>query len=159
VTREGGRFRLNLEAFIASMLERMPLPELGRLVESIATAHAATLHGRANAAAWHHDGVMAFVEELAERLMPSAPGAPTAPGLADIDPRPYPPPPTRSTRSPSCGAEALLEDVEVWAHSSGTFPGELLAEVRRYLGPDRCGACHGGPPCLVHRKADDEAPR
>jgi len=49
-------------------------------------------------------------------------------------------------------ASRLLEDVEVWANGSTTFPGALLGEVRLFLGPQRCSACKSGGWCSVHQE-------
>jgi len=202
------RARLNVEALIASALERVPLPELARRIEGIALDASHRLRASIETTAWHHPGARSLIAELADRLLtPSdvggdewqtrAGGGAVAAGW-EMGYRPE----TAGERpltdelvavndklaaiargagvstfltSKDLGliafalgdaargdeqrstVESLLEDIEVWAHSSGTFPGVLLAGVRRYLGPKRCGACSGGAGCLVHPKREGGA--
>jgi hypothetical protein len=81
VTREGGRFRLNLEAFIASMLARVPMPMVGRIVETISTDDDAHLRSTLALNVQGHDGVASYVRDLAQRLQPQL--VEEAPGPVD----------------------------------------------------------------------------
>jgi hypothetical protein len=64
------RARLRLEAFIGELLESVPLVTLGQLVLHIASDDDVQLDSRLAGGTWYHDGVRAFVCELAERLQP-----------------------------------------------------------------------------------------
>jgi hypothetical protein len=88
------RGSLRLEAFIGALLEYVPLPTLGQLALNVSTDDEAELASRLAGDTWHHDGVRAFVRELAERLQPErAPptepqsqGAPTPDYASDLPP-------------------------------------------------------------------------
>jgi hypothetical protein len=64
------RALLRLEALFGALLDRVPIVALGQLVEHIARDDDSQIESRLAARTWHHDGVRAFVRELAGRLQP-----------------------------------------------------------------------------------------
>jgi hypothetical protein len=61
---------LRLEALLGAILDRVAPTALGQLVELIARDDDSQIESRLAARTWHHDGLRAFVRELAERLQP-----------------------------------------------------------------------------------------
>jgi hypothetical protein len=70
---------LRLEALLAELLDTVPLVTLGQLVLPIATDDDGQLEARLAGGTWYHDGVRAFVRELAERLQPELVDEPLGP--------------------------------------------------------------------------------
>lgn len=76
------RARLNVEAVLGAVLDRVAPTYLGQLVEEITHDEESRVESRLAVRIWHHDGLRAFVRELAERLLCEFP--------ADEQPEPGP---------------------------------------------------------------------
>lgn len=63
------RARLNVEAFVAAMIEREPLPVVARVCESIARETSARLRSTVEVTVWHHPGAASIVADIAARLL------------------------------------------------------------------------------------------
>lgn len=63
---------VNVRALLAALLERIPLPELGRVIENIAGGDVERLGQKIEIATWCHDGVRACLDEMATRLLGGA---------------------------------------------------------------------------------------
>lgn len=97
---------MNVEAFIAEVLDRLPLPVVGRAVENIAMHEPHSLRAKIKLVAWHHDAVEGFIGELAERLI----------GPVDIviaPPRPF----TIDRPEPKPADDATLEELRELARA------------------------------------------
>jgi hypothetical protein len=119
------RARLRLEALLAALLDRVPAVTLGQLVERIARYDDGGPGPNPGARTWRHDGLSAFVHELAERLQPELVDEPRVPG----DER--------------ARAELTVMD---WS----TVPVEVASELAYRL-ERMCGAMRGECFCGYHR--------
>lgn len=87
ITTAAHRARLNVEAFVAAVLEREPMPLVGRIIEGIATSTEAALRSTIANTTWHHEGLGDFVRTLSRRLLPLDVLAPVQVEVEQLDPR------------------------------------------------------------------------
>jgi hypothetical protein len=64
------RNTMRLRVLLGTLLQEIPAPKLGRMVEIIATMRGDQALAALQVATWHHEGMAAFVAELADRLQP-----------------------------------------------------------------------------------------
>lgn len=130
------RARLRLAVLLASLLDRVPPVTLGQIVEHTAKDDDSQLESRLAARTWFHDGLAAFVRELAERLQPELAEACAPPNDDDEAP-------------PVAGERARAElTVMDWA----TVPVEVASELVERLAR-RCRATGGA--CFCGRHHDE----
>lgn len=72
LTSDHEGFYLRVRWFIAQLLERIPAPELGRIIQNVASSSPEQLDAKAMVATWHHTGLYSYLAVLATLLKEGA---------------------------------------------------------------------------------------
>lgn len=136
-----GRATLNVEAFITAMIERLPLPVVARLIESVAADPGHHLRATIDVGTWHHPGARSLVADLAARLLGLfAPGErASAAALAvrvgwEMGYHPSPGMPERPTVNALLAVNHKLERIAGGAGASASLTSADLALIAFALG-------------------------